>query len=90
MTKRTPTKIRECEYLQPISNEIVQNDDVPYCSLRHVRSQVHMQTHTQVMCAIYCMLGIIVFSLLLLLLLYISCKKLLIEGFFIENYGKEI
>ena len=24
----TPTKIRECEYLQPISNEIVQNDDV--------------------------------------------------------------
>ena len=49
-----------------------------------------MQTHTQVMCAIYCMLGIIVFSLLLLLLLYISCKKLLIEGFFIEDYGKEI
>ena len=23
----TPTKIREWEYLQPISNEIVQNDD---------------------------------------------------------------
>ena len=90
MTKRTPTKIRECEYLQPVSNEIVRNDDVRYCSLRHVRLNVHMQTHMQVMCAIYCLLGIIVFSLLVLLLLYISWKKFLIEGFFIGDYVKEI
>ena len=33
---------------------------------------------------------IIIFSLLVLLSLYISCKKFFIEEFFIENYVKEI
>ena len=54
--------------------------------MRHV--QIHMQVSLQ--CAIYYMCEIIVFSLVVMLLLYIPCKKFFIEGFFVEDYLKEI
>ena len=53
----------------------------PYCSTRHA---------SKFTCAIYCTREIIVFSLLVLLLLYISRKKFFIKGFFIEEYVNEI
>ena len=53
----------------------------PYCSTRHA---------SKFTCAIYRTREIIVFSLLVLLLLYISRKKFFIKGFFIEDYVNEI
>ena len=57
----------------------------------HAIAHAHRRTHTsKFTCAIYCKRKIVVFSLLVLLLLYISCKKFFIERFFIEDYVKEI
>ena len=62
-----------------------------YCFLRCVQLTVHTHTHTsKFLCVIFCMPEIINFLLLVLLLLYISHKKFFIEGFFIEDYVKEM
>ena len=54
-------------------------------------AHAHRGTHTsKFTCAIYCKRKIVVFSLLVLLLLYISCKKFFIERFFIEDYVREL
>ena len=63
----------------------------PHCSLRCVWLQEHAQTYAnKFMCAIYWTREIIVFSLFVLLLLYISHKKFFIERFLVEDYIKEI
>ena len=55
-------------------------------STRHATAHARADTHaSKFTCAIYCTHEIIVFSLLVLLLLYISRKKLFIKGFFIED-----
>ena len=56
-------------------------------AIAQARTGTHASSFT---CAIYRTRRIIVFSLLVSLLLYISCKKFFIEGFFIEDYMQGI
>ena len=57
-------------------------------AIAHARAGTHK---SKFMCAMYCTHKIIVFSLFVLLLLYISHKEeFLIEGSFTEDYREEI
>ena len=78
------------QHLELFIREFAVTDNKSYCSTRRVRLHAHAQTHSnKFTCAIYRTREIIVFSLLVLLL-YISRKKLFIKGFFIEDYVNEI
>ena len=72
---------------------ISQNKD-QCCILFHETraiARIRADTHaSKFMCAIYRTREIIIFSLLVLLLLYISREKFFIKGFFIEDYVNEI
>lgn len=58
------------------------------CAIARACAGTHASKFT---CAIHCMGKFIIFSLFILLLLYISHnKKFLIEGFFIEYYMQEM
>ena len=78
------------QHLELFICEFAVTDNKSYCSTRRVRLQAHAQTNAnKFTCAIYRTREIIVFSLLVLLL-YISRKKLFIKGFFIEDYVNKI
>ena len=78
------------QHLELFICEFAVTDNKSYCSTRRVRLHAHAQTNAnKFTCAIYRTREIIVFSLLVLLL-YISRKKLFIKGFFIEDYVNKI